>query len=126
MIAPAKPLDDVLEKELTTQIVDLARTLGWRRYHTHDSRRSAHGFPDEVLVRDRLILLELKREKGKLTPEQAAWITDLLNAGAEVYVVRPRDLQQIAEILAARRRPTNTPLWHSTRTEAHDRKEKTP
>lgn len=103
MIAPAIPLADVLEKDWQAQIVQLARQLGFQRiYHTFNSRRSAHGFPDLILLRDRLVAVELKRETGKLTDEQAGWIRALVAANVEVYVARPRDLDALARILSAR------------------------
>ena len=106
-IAAAKPLDDLLEKEWQQQVVQLFRQLGWTGYHTHDSRRSQPGFPDIVLVRERVLYLELKREKGALSEKQRDWIRRLADAGAEVYVVRPRHLEQLGLILTCRGVP-----WH--------------
>lgn len=102
-LRPATPLAEVLEKDWQRTVVDLARQLGWTRiYHTHDSRRSTHGFPDLVLVRDRVIYLELKRETTRPTSEQVAWLRALRAAGAEAYIARPRDLEDLAAVLAAR------------------------
>lgn len=102
--APATPLVELTEKQWQQQVVDLAKQLGWRRpYHTHDSRRSEPGFPDLTLVRDRVIFLELKREKGRLTEPQKDWLRALDAAGAEVYVARPRDLEDLARVLTTRR-----------------------
>ena len=99
------PLDQILEKDWQRTVRDLAATLGYRRaYHTFDSRRSDTGFPDLVLVspeRRRIVYLELKREKGKLSDPQAQWIRDLHRAGAEVYVARPRHLQSLATVLSS-------------------------
>jgi hypothetical protein len=98
-------LDDILEKEWQSTVVTLAKQLGWLTYHTHDSRRSAHGFPDLVCVRDRVVYLELKRENrktSKLTDDQKVWIRWLIDAGAEVYVVRPSRLQAVADMLSSR------------------------
>ena len=88
------------EKEFDASVRQLAQMLGWRRYHTYDSRRSEPGFPDLVLVRDRIIFAELKSEKGKVTARQEAWIAALRTAGAEVYVWRPSDMDAIAEVLS--------------------------
>ena len=56
------------EAEHLEQVKAVALTCGWRLYHTFDSRRSAAGFPDLVLVRPpRVIFAELKSEKGRLT-----------------------------------------------------------
>lgn len=106
---------DMTEREWTTQVVELARMFGWSRYHTYRSDRSAAGWPDEALVRDRLILLELKTEKGRLSEHQRDWIRKLVVAAVETYVARPSDLQDLGEILAARERPTPGPLERRTR-----------
>jgi hypothetical protein len=98
-------LDDVLEKTLERQVVQLAQTLGWLRYHTWRSKNSPAGYPDETLVRDRLILLELKREKSRTTEHQRQWLRALQKADVEVYLIRPRNLQALAAVLAARREP---------------------
>lgn len=97
-------VDNLTEKEWQQQVVKLARTLNWRIYHTFDSRRSQPGFPDLVLVRDRVIYVELKRESGRLTDPQHSWLTDLRDAGAEVYLWRPSDLQAAGQVLARRDR----------------------
>ncbi len=101
-------LADVLEKEWTSQVVQLARTLGFRRYHTWSSKHSASGFPDEVLLRERIVFLELKRERTKLSEPQRDWLRALLDAGAEAYVARPSDLDALALILACRGAPWKT------------------
>ena len=44
-------------------------------YHTHDSRRSAKGFPDLVLAKNGVVLIvELKTDTGVATPDQVAWL----------------------------------------------------
>lgn len=123
MSPAAIPLADLTEKAWTAQLVELARTLGYKRYHTHDSRRSAHGFPDEVLVRDRVVFAELKREltgrrsedrNREPTDEQRVWLDKLAHAGGEVYLWRPSDLEEIGLVLSKRsRRELYTPgsLW---------------
>lgn len=84
------------ETTLQSNIVGLAQTLGWLPYHTHDSRRSQRGFPDLVLAhgaQGRLILAELKTEKGRTRPDQFVWHTQLRliaeRIGIEVYLWRP-------------------------------------
>ena len=42
---------DILEADFQAQVVKLALLLGWKVYHTHDSRRSREGFPDLILIR---------------------------------------------------------------------------
>lgn len=88
------------EKEFTEQVRELARICGWKYYHTWSSIHSPRGFVDVVMCRDnRLIFAELKSEKGKLTTYQQEWLDTLRLTGAEVYVWRPSDFNNIVEVL---------------------------
>jgi hypothetical protein len=60
------------------------------------------GFPDLVLVRDRVIFAELKRDKGQLSVDQYEWLEMLKKTGAEVYVWRPCEWTKIEGVLKAR------------------------
>jgi hypothetical protein len=93
---------EISEKEWAAQVVELATATGWHRYHTYRSKKSPAGFPDETLVRERLVMLELKTESGNLSHAQREWIGWLLNARVEVYVARPRDLEALGAILGPR------------------------
>ena len=102
-------LEAISEEQFQQQVIDLATLRGWRHYHTHDSRRSAEGFPDLVLARPstlqggfdgRIIFAEMKAQKGRPNVEQRAWLTLLADTGkVEVYVWRPSDWQRIVEVL---------------------------
>lgn len=87
------------EADLQAMVVQAARYLGWTVYHTHDSRRSEPGFPDLTLVRaGRLAFVELKTARGRVRPEQAAWLALLAEVpGVVARVVRPADLDEIIE-----------------------------
>jgi hypothetical protein len=52
-----------------------------------------------MVKEDRLIFAELKKETGKTSPEQDAWLEALKIAGAEVYVWRPSQLREVIQIL---------------------------
>ena len=97
------------ERDYQKQIVELAETLGWRVYHTHDSRRSNPGFPDLVLVRDsRLVFIEVKRQSGKLSLAQKDWLTALSEvAEVTTLIARPSDWEQVASCLLH-----FIPVWH--------------
>jgi hypothetical protein len=70
--------------------LQLAHLQGWRCYHTFDSRRSAPGFPDLVLVRgESLLFVECETDRGGVSPAQAQWIEALRGTGAEVRLWRP-------------------------------------
>lgn len=81
----------MLERDLQAAVVELARMLGYLTYHTHDSRKSAPGFPDLVLVHPRsgaLIFAELKSATGKVTREQDEWLRALALRGVS-FLWRP-------------------------------------
>ena len=86
------------EAELQNNIIGLAKLLGYKVYHTHDSRRSEGGFPDLVLCRAPVtIIAECKREKKQLRKDQKEWmdlfiITAVASHGAvKVCLWRPSD-----------------------------------
>ena len=91
----------ITERQFRQQVLDLAQILGWRAYFTWASVHSPAGFPDLVLVRlSRLLMVELKSEKGKLTETQKEWLESLEATGkVEVYVWKPCDWDALVEIL---------------------------
>lgn len=92
----------ISEKEFQRQVVRLARMHGWRVYHTRDSRGSDKGFPDLVLVKGKRVLwAELKGAKGRLRPEQRAWLEALEEAGCDARLWRPGDWPEIERTLRA-------------------------
>lgn len=95
-------LAELTEKEWAAQVVELAQLLGWSRYHTYRSTKSPAGWPDEALVRDRLVLAELKRQDGRLSTRQIDWLNKLAAADVEVYLWKPDDLDEIATVLDKR------------------------
>lgn len=100
---------EVTEREWGRTVTEAAKVCGWAVYHTWLSVRSEPGWPDLVLVRPpRLVVAELKREKGKLTERQGYWL-DLLRAcpGIEAYVWRPSDWDEVQRVL--RREPPRAP-----------------
>lgn len=91
-----------------------ARMCGWLVYHTAFSMKSDAGFPDLVLVKDRIIFAELKREnlwptEGGLSQSavprwingQREWLQQLSRAGGETYLWWPSDSHDIATILTS-------------------------
>ena len=78
------------EDNFQRQVERLAKSLGWKVYHTHDSRRSHRGWPDLVLGRrGRVLFRELKTMKGRTTPDQKEWLELLNAAGHDAAVWRP-------------------------------------
>lgn len=103
------------ESDFQAQVIQLARLLGWRVawfrpvrvqrrngtvYHETPVGADGKGWPDLILTRaGRLVAAELKSERGRLTAEQAAWISALRAAGVEVFLWRPSQWREIEEVL---------------------------
>lgn len=106
MSIPADTLADVLEDVWDRQLFrgdkSVAHSLGWTTYHTLRSRGSRSGYPDRTCVRERILFVELKRERTKPTPDQVEWLDRLARAGGECYLWRPSDLDEIAVVLRKR------------------------
>src|SRR5205085_1848486 len=98
----AKRIPGQTEKGFMATLKQFAELHGWSWYHTRDSRRSPEGFPDVVLVRERVIYAELKTDVGKLTLAQKEWLSRLRAAGQEVYIWRPCMWPEIEATLARR------------------------
>lgn len=102
----------ILETPFMHEVIRFAVAQGWKVHHSPKAgvRRDGSvrstpgvtkGFPDLVLVReDRLVFLEMKRETGRVKPEQEQWLADLAKTHAETMVVRPSNLPELRRVLA--------------------------
>lgn len=79
------------ERALQENVISLCRLFGLLCYHTHDSRHSAAGFPDLVIVGRATIFVELKSASGELTKAQTAWRDGLQDSGQAWHEWRPAD-----------------------------------
>lgn len=103
------------EDDLKAQVLDLAATYGWLSFHPRPARTQhgwttavegdGAGFPDLVLVHRHhgVVFAELKNEAGEVSADQQVWLERLTEAGAEVYVWRPRHFEHIHDVLAGGR-----------------------
>ena len=108
-ITPKQVLDLVPEQAFLTQVINYARMLGWLTAHFRPARTDrgwrtpvqgdGTGFPDLVLVRDRVIFVETKSARGRISNSQRIWQNALINAGAEYYVWTPREWETIEAVL---------------------------
>ena len=83
----------VKEDELLANIRLVCRVRKLLCYHTHRSERSEPGWPDLAIVEGNVLhLWELKRQKGKVRPEQLVWLEALQQIpGVDARIVRPMD-----------------------------------
>lgn len=100
------------EAILQSKVITLAKMNGFRVQHSRPVQQANGrwltaisgdaGFPDLVLAhRDRGVLfIELKADKGKLTPGQAMWAHELA-PHVEYWLVRNADLDKLAKRLGA-------------------------
>lgn len=101
----------ITEEAFQCQVLGMARANGWLSAHFRPAKTAkgrwltpvagdGAGFPDIILVRERVVYAELKTQRGKLSPEQVRWLDTLKAAGEEVYVWRPSDWAEIGKALS--------------------------
>ena len=100
---------EMSERDWQDQVIVFARLRGWLVAHFRPALTSkgwrtpvtadGAGFPDLVMVRDRVIVVKLKSETGRTTAEQARWLAALEAAHAEHYVWRPSDWPEVEAVL---------------------------
>lgn len=92
------------ERDWQNFVIARALNNGWTYYHAPDNKPDRNGriqnivkgFPDLVLVKDgRLVFAELKKELGRVTPEQTEWLAQLAATGAETYIWRPSQWREV-------------------------------
>ena len=98
-----KALRHISEADFQEMIIDLAHLCGYKVAHFRKARKKdgswitpvaadGKGWPDLILCNDKtnsFIVVEVKVDTGKLTPEQAEWIKRLRACGVVAYVWFP-------------------------------------
>jgi len=108
------------EAEFQKEVITLAKLHRWKVMHTQPAQvrpgkwitpnTGDQGFPDLVMVSTcgrGTIFVELKATKGVVSDTQWEWIIALEDAGQEVHVWRPKDLDKISARLSTA--PSNMP-----------------
>ena len=106
------------EAAFQKMVLDFAKLHGWRRahfrgvrvqrkdgstYHQTPIQADGKGFPDILLLRGReCIVVELKTETRRLTPEQIAWITAFREAGIHAFIWKPSSWSEIERVIGDR------------------------
>ena len=89
------------EAQFQKWITDTAELYRWTWRHARDSRRqNLSDLPDLMLIREpRLLFLEVKTMKGKVSDGQRTMLDRLIKCDVEAYLVRPSDRDFIRELL---------------------------
>ena len=94
------------EADFQRHVRKVAEANGWKVHCVWRSDHSPAGWPDLVMVKgDRMLIMELKMPKGKLTDKQREWLNLLMQVRVvrTLAVVRPTDLDWLTEILEGSR-----------------------
>lgn len=104
------------EAQLQAAVIDIAHLFSWKVAHFRPAltkrgwrtpvAADGQGFPDLLLVRERVIAAELKAADGRLSAEQVAWQVAFRGAGCEAHTWRPADLAVTIVETLRRRAPT--------------------
>lgn len=98
--APAS-ITTMNEKQFQMLVVSAAEIFGWHCLHIRNSVANPDGVPDLLMWRgDEYLLVELKTERGKLSPKQERWADDAAARGVAVHLWRPSNWdEQIVPML---------------------------
>jgi hypothetical protein len=98
------------EAEWQAQLIQFARLRGWLVAHFRPALTSrgwrtpvtadGAGFPDLVMVRDRVVVAELKSEHGQVSASQRRWLDALAVSKAEHYLWRPSSWPEVERVLS--------------------------
>jgi len=111
------------EQQLQDLVMAMCRALGLYAYHTYNSRKCAPGFPDLVIIGERVLWRELKswQPSRRPTSAQLKVLSGLSHAGQDVAVWRPADWfsgRIKAQLMAIRHRPPKRGDYRASSTTA--------
>jgi hypothetical protein len=102
-------LKTVQEDTFKNQLIAELKNFGWHVHHCRPAVSQSgkwatpiqghKGFPDIVAVRERIIWAELKKVGSYLSAEQKVWRDALIGTGAEYYLWRPSDWDEIGRVI---------------------------
>jgi hypothetical protein len=109
------------EREFTKQVIDVAHQFGWLIVHflpgqapngrpTTRYLGDGKGYFDITAIRERIVFAELKIPPNTATTEQKIWAQQAIRAGAEVYLWKPADYDDIVKVFAGARPPRTAVL----------------
>ena len=106
MITPADLEARLTEAQWQSRVLAAFRLFGWRVFVDRVAYRSDPGWPDIFAIhagQRRCIWVELKSERGKLSPAQLDWGDALILAGQEWYCWKPSDFDRAVLVMRGAR-----------------------
>lgn len=108
---------EISEKDFQRKILELAKTFGWKVAHFRAAQNArgiwmtpvgadGAGWPDLILVhpmRNIIVARELKKQKGRVDPDQERWGAWLTAVGVDWKIWRPSDWDEIVGFLGGGR-----------------------
>jgi len=83
------------EKQLQTKLIKILEKNGWYVIKFNDRYRA--GIPDMIAIKcGRTVWIELKSDTGKLSGPQERTLADLAGHGAEVFIIKPKNIGDLA------------------------------
>ena len=111
-LAPAAPHRSrtppaLTEEQWLAQVRALATQHDWLTYHPLRSQGSEPGWPDLACLKPpRLVLAELKTDRGRLTPAQQHWLTALQQVTTiATHLWRPEHWETVVQVLVGSHAP---------------------
>jgi hypothetical protein len=88
----------ISENDIKRQIKEYLDLRGWWNFPILQSLGAYPGLPDRIAIRDgRILFLEIKRPKGKLSEHQKKFQENMKRENAEYYVIH--NLEELMKLL---------------------------
>lgn len=87
------------EKGFQGDVVAFAESCGWWTWHVYNARKSKAGWPDLVMLRERMLVAELKVPPNTATAAQLNCLDRFRRAGIPAYLWTPADWPEIVRVL---------------------------
>lgn len=117
LVSPRIRIEDLVvptaEEPFRRLVRSIAAMYDWELiYHTHNSKRSDAGWPDEVYghrTQRRTVFAEIKSAKGEPSKAQLDWLIHLHRSGHEVALWRPQTIAEVIAVLGPDRKQALLP-----------------
>ena len=107
----AELLASISHADWQKSVIEIARLYGWKVMHLGKAKTKTGrwltpvgadgaGFPDLLMLRERVLVAELKSMRDTLRANQRVWLGAFLGAGCTAVTWKPCDVDRVHEELA--------------------------